>query len=92
MSLKSHSPDSKAEFSKKSNLGVWRLILSMYRIILHVQHLVLNKVYEKHNVITQEGGAPAGGHRRRRRRGARGKGGAPKDYTKPPKDYTNSQK
>ena len=36
ISLKNSSPDSKAVFVRKSLLGLWRLILSRYDIILSI--------------------------------------------------------
>ena len=42
VSLKNSSPDSEADFSEKSLLGVWRLRLSKYDITLHIYHTRLN--------------------------------------------------
>ena len=42
MFLKNNSPASKAGFWKKSLLGVWRLLLSRYVIVMNFQHLISN--------------------------------------------------
>ena len=46
MSLKHSSPDSKADFVKKSLFNTWRSILSRYGIILHIYHIILNMQYK----------------------------------------------
>ena len=51
ISYKNSSPDSKAVNWKKSKLGVWRLILSRYDIVLPIQHINNNidySVYKSH--------------------------------------------
>ena len=40
--LRKSSPDSKTDFSEKSLLGIWTLILSRYDIILNIEHIIFS--------------------------------------------------
>ena len=42
VSVKISSPSSKADFSEKCLLGIWRLILSRYNIKLNIYRIILN--------------------------------------------------
>ena len=38
--LKNSSPDSKADFSEKSVLGILGIILSRYDLVIHIKHVI----------------------------------------------------
>ena len=45
LSLKNSSPDSKADFSKKLVIGIWRLILSRYNTKRYIYDMIWNIKY-----------------------------------------------